>query len=354
MKRKLGGERCGHEGGDDVGLSRRRRALEVDGRRGPHLRRPTRVALHLRRGRGRVDDLPRGLPGLTVPAAKVLERAPDGSPGWVLPEKTERLVPGSSWGTFTIACTVPIALGVGWYMYRFRQGKVVEASILGAIAVLGATVAGAFLPEWGILEKYFELISASQTIFAMVAGVLRRVDPAGLASFSARARLPVELPGRLARSRSWSSAWIVANPKGIRVPPINPAFPLSGGGPYFSGPIFPYVFICIMCGAISGFHAAGNGFFRHDAEDDRLGDIAACRMIGYGAMLIEGLVGVVALIAAASLPNAMYYDINIDLRQTARVPAAVEGPRRRPRRRRARADGGGRAGRAPRPDRRAR
>jgi carbon starvation protein len=100
---------------------------------------------------------------------------------------------------------------------------------------------------------------------------------------------------------------VVANPK-FEAPAINPVF-ASGGGPYFNGPIFPYVFICIMCGAISGFHAlvsSGTTPKMVDRESD-------VRMIGYGAMLIEGLVGVVALIAAASLPNAMYYDINIDL-----------------------------------------
>ena len=89
---------------------------------------------------------------------------------------------------------------------------------------------------------------------------------------------------------------------------ISPYF-ARGGGPYFDGPIFPYVFICIMCGAISGFHSlvsSGTTPKMVSKESD-------IRMIGYGAMLMEGLVGVVALIAAAALPNAMYYDINIDL-----------------------------------------
>src|SRR5262249_31104047 len=83
----------------------------------------------------------------------------------------------------------------------------------------------------------------------------------------------------------------------------------AGGGPNLDGPIFPYVFICIMCGAISGFHAlvaSGTTPKMVDRETD-------VRMIGYGAMLMEGLVGVVALFAAAALPNSMYYDINIDL-----------------------------------------
>ena len=223
--------------------------------------------------------------------------------GWLIPRNARRLVPGSSWGTFTIACTVPIALGVGWYMYRFRKGKVVEASILGAIAVLGATVAGAFIPG-SPLEKYFSL-ARDQTIFAMAAyGFVASILPVWLllcprdylSSFLKIGTIALLVVGV-----------IVANPK-FEAPPINPVF-ASGGGPYFSGPIFPYVFICIMCGAISGFHAlVSSGTTPKMVDRER--DI---RMIGYGAMLIEGLVGVVALIAAASLPNAMYYDINIDL-----------------------------------------
>ncbi len=245
---------------------------------------------------------------LAVPADGPLERAPGGLPGWVLPEKAERLVPGSSWGTFTIACTVPIALGVGWYMYRLRKGKVVEASILGAVAVLGATVAGAFIPG-SPLEKYFSW-TRDQTIYAMAAyGFIASILPVWLllcprdylSSFLKIGTIALLVVGV-----------VVANPK-LEAPAINPVF-ASGGGPYFNGPIFPYVFICIMCGAVSGFHAlvsSGTTPKMIDRESD-------VRMIGYGAMLIEGLVGVVALIAAASLPNAMYYDINIDL---ARRPA---------------------------------
>jgi carbon starvation protein len=100
---------------------------------------------------------------------------------------------------------------------------------------------------------------------------------------------------------------------------VNPIF-ASGGGPYFDGPIFPYVFICIMCGAISGFHSlvsSGTTPKMVDRESD-------IRMIGYGAMLMEGLVGVVALFAAAALPNSMYYDINIDLAKRPQFTQALK------------------------------
>jgi carbon starvation protein len=221
----------------------------------------------------------------------------------VLPRGARRLVKGSSWGTFTIACTIPIALFVGWYMYRFRKGKVVEASLLGALGVLAATGLGALIPG-SKLEPYFSL-GREQTILAIAAyGFIASVLPVWLllcprdylSSFLKIGTIALLVLGV-----------ILANPV-LKAPPINHHF-AWGGGPYFQGPIFPYVFICIMCGAISGFHAlvsSGTTPKMVDRESD-------IRMIGYGAMLMEGLVGIVALIAAASLPNSMYYDINIDL-----------------------------------------
>jgi carbon starvation protein len=239
---------------------------------------------------------------LAVPPGESLKPDPDG-PGYVLPKNAKRLVPGSSWGTFTIACTIPIALFVGWYMYRFRKGHVVEASIVGAVGVLAATVAGAWIPESG-LRPMFEL-SRNGTIAAIAAyGFIASVLPVWLllcprdylSSFLKIGTIALLVLGV-----------IVANPT-LEAPMVNAHFQ-NGGGPYFDGPIFPYVFICIMCGAISGFHAlvsSGTTPKMVDKESD-------VRMIGYGAMLMEGLVGIVALIAAAALPNSMYYDINIDL-----------------------------------------
>ncbi len=220
-----------------------------------------------------------------------------------LPEGTRRLVPGSSWGTFTIFCTIPIALFVGLYMYRLRKGRVIEASILGAVGVLAATVIGAKIPG-SSLERFF-LLSDTQTTYAIAAyGFIASILPVWLllcprdylSSFLKIGTIALLVLGV-----------VVANPT-LQAPPINQHF-AWGGGPYFKGPIFPYVFICIMCGAISGFHAlvsSGTTPKMVDRESD-------CRMIGYGAMLMEGLVGIVALIAAASLPSSMFYDINIDL-----------------------------------------
>ncbi len=250
---------------------------------------------------------------LAVPSGAELTSTPEGK-GFVLPEKARRLVPGSSWGVFTIACTIPIALMVGLYMYRLRKGRVVEASLLGAVGVLAATVAGAGIP--GSSVEWLFSLSRDQTVYAIAAyGFVASVLPVWLllcprdylSSFLKIGTIALLVVGV-----------IVANPR-LEAPMVNHQFQ-DGGGPYFDGPIFPYVFICIMCGAISGFHALVSSGTTPKMVD-REGDI---RMIGYGAMLMEGLVGIVALIAAAALPNAMYYDINIDLAKRPQYTQALK------------------------------
>jgi carbon starvation protein len=238
---------------------------------------------------------------ITVPADAALDV--NGVSRLIVPAGAYELVPGSSWGVFTIACTIPIALLVGLYMYKIRKGKVLEASLLGAAAVLAATVAGNWIPG-SPLEPYFSLTRGA-TIAAICAyGFIASVLPVWLllcprdylSSF-----LKIGTVGLLVLGV------IVANPK-LEAPPVNEFF-AGGGGPYFNGAIFPFVFICVMCGAISGFHAlvsSGTTPKMINRESD-------IRPIGYGAMLIEGLVGVVALIAAASLPQGDYWAINIDL-----------------------------------------
>ena len=165
-----------------------------------------------------------------------------------------------------------------------------------------ATVAGGSIPG-SPLEPFFSL-SKDQTIYALCGyGFIASVLPVWMllcprdyiSSFLKIGTIALLVVGTL-----------VANPV-LPCPTVNPVF--SEGGPTFPGAIFPFVFICIMCGSISGFHAlvsSGTTPKMIDKESD-------IRMIGYGSMLIEGLVGVVALIAAASLPVDLYYDINVDL-----------------------------------------
>jgi carbon starvation protein len=185
---------------------------------------------------------------LAIPAGKVLKSNPAGK-GFLMPDEARRLVPGSSWGTFTIASTIPIALFVGWYMYRLRKGRVIEASLIGAALVLAATITGALIPG-SQLEPYFSL-SRDWTVFALAAyGFIAAVLPVWLL-LCPRDYLSSFL--KIGTIFLLVAGVIVANPK-LEAPLISPHF-ASGGGPYFDGPIFPYVFICIMCGAISGFHS---------------------------------------------------------------------------------------------------
>ncbi len=220
-----------------------------------------------------------------------------------LPAGCNQVVPGSSWGTFTIACTIPIGLFVGWYMYRFRKGRIVEASLIGGALTIGAVILGNWIPG-SPLEGFFSL-SKTETILALTSyGFVAAVLPVWLllcprdylSSFLKIGTIALLIVGVL-----------IANPP-LRCPPIDHEF--ADGGPTFPwGGIFPFVFICIMCGAISGFHslvASGTTPKMIDKESH-------IRPIGYGAMLMEGLVGIVALIAAASLDSKLYYDINVDL-----------------------------------------
>ena len=219
----------------------------------------------------------------------------------ILPVGAKEVVPGSSWGTFTIACTIPIALFVGLYMYKLRKGRVIEASLLGAGAVLLAVVVGKWIPG-SSLEAVFSL-TRRQTILALTGyGFIAAVLPVWLllcprdylSSFLKVGTIALLVLGV-----------ILANPP-LYSPQVNEVF--SSGGPTFRGPIFPFVFICIMCGAVSGFHSLVSSGTTPKMVDKE----SQIRMIGYGSMLMEGLVGVVALIAAASLDPRLYYDMNVD------------------------------------------
>ncbi len=222
---------------------------------------------------------------------------------------TPRLVPGSSWGTFTISCTIPIALLVGLYMYKIRPGHVVEASIIGALLTIGATFLGGKVPGSPI-EHWFDLRDKT-VVYAMAAyGFIASVLPVWvllcprdyLSSFLKIGTIALLVGGT-----------IIANPK-LEARAINPVF--AGGGPVVGSgspkvmaTLFPFLFITIMCGAISGFHALVSS----GTTPKMIGKESDARTIGYGAMLIEGLVGVVAMIAAAALPVGNYYGMNVEL-----------------------------------------
>jgi carbon starvation protein len=206
----------------------------------------------------------------------------------------------SAWGTFTIAMTIPIALFVGLWMNKLRPGKIAEASIIGVVAVLASVFLGSLVPN-SFLGPIFTLSRDEIIIALAVYGFFASV-------------LPVWL---LLAPRDYLSSYmkigtLVALVFGVIIvaPELKmPAFTsyIHGGGPIIPGKVYPFMFITIACGAISGFHSLVSS----GTTPKMLDKESQARMIGYGAMLIEGLVGVIALIAASSLEPSDYFAINL-------------------------------------------
>jgi carbon starvation protein len=247
---------------------------------------------------------------LQLPASEII---PQSANQWVLPAGCQQVIPGSSWGLFTIACTVPIALLVSAHMYWLRPGKVLEASLLGAVLVLGATWLGSLVPG-SVFEKWFQL-GQGQTVLVLCAyGFIASILPVWLllcprdyiSSFLKIGTIALLVVGTC-----------LANPLLLHRP-VEPVF--ASGGPTFRGSAFPFVFICVMCGAVSGFHALVSS----GTTPKMVGRERDVRLIGYGSMLLEGLVAVVALIAAASLDPRLYYDINVDLRRVSEFQGQID------------------------------
>jgi carbon starvation protein len=205
----------------------------------------------------------------------------------------------SAWGTFTIGTTIPLALFMGLYMYRFRKGRIAEATVIGVTGMVLAVVLGKPLAASSI-GPWFEL-TRNQLILAMAAyWFIASVLPVWML-LSPRDYLSSFM--KIGTIAFLVVAVMVVNPE-LKMPAFSQF--VGGGGPIIPGPIFPFAFITIACGAISGFHAliaSGTTPKMIDRESD-------IRPIGYGAMLIEGLVGVMALVAATAMFPGDYFAIN--------------------------------------------
>jgi carbon starvation protein len=205
----------------------------------------------------------------------------------------------SAWATFTIFTTIPLALFMGFYMFRWRRGRVQEATIVGvfvlALAVIfGKNVAGSPIGPWFLLTKH--QITGSMALYTIAASVL----PVWML-LTPRAYLSTFM-------KIGTIAFLVVGVMIINPRLEAPAFSqfVGGGGPIIPGSLFPFVFITIACGSISGFHtlvSTGTTSKMVNLESD-------IRPIGYGGMLIEGVVGVVAIITACALHPGDYYAIN--------------------------------------------
>jgi carbon starvation protein len=206
----------------------------------------------------------------------------------------------SAWGAFTIATTIPIALFMGLYMYRFRKGKIREATVIGVIALIAAVIFGKFIPG-SPLGPYFNLSKEGITLAIAIYGLAASILPVWmllcprdyLSSFMKLGTIAFLIIGVL-----------VVHPD-LKMPAFSQF--VDGGGPIIPGKLFPFVFITIACGAISGFHAlVGSG-----TTPKMISQESHIRPIGYGAMLMEGIVGVTSLIAASALFPGDYFAINV-------------------------------------------
>jgi carbon starvation protein len=206
----------------------------------------------------------------------------------------------SPWATFTLAMTIPIAMLVGLYLRFLRPGRVLEASVIGVALVMFVVVAGQWVADSTSWAHAFTL-SGVALAFALIAY-----------GFAASA-LPVWL---LLAPRDYLSAFIKAGaifslaagillvrPE-ILMPPLTRF--IDGNGPVFAGKIFPFCFITIACGAVSGFHS----LISSGTTPKMILRESHSRLIGYGAMLMESFVGVMAMVAACAMTPGVYFAIN--------------------------------------------
>ncbi len=219
----------------------------------------------------------------------------------------------SSWGTFAIGMTIPIAFFMGMWMFKFRKGKTAEATVMGIVLLTLAVVFGKYVPE-SPLAAYFTFNHGTLTVLLAIYGFFASVLPVWLL-LSPRDYLSSFM--KLGVVAFLALGIIIVAPE-LKMP----AFTMytHGGGPIIPGKVFPYLFITIACGAISGFHALVSS----GTSPKMVSKESHIRTIGFAAMLAEGFVGILALIAAASLYPHDYFAINVPVQKFAEMAGQLK------------------------------
>ncbi|MFD5629233.1 carbon starvation CstA family protein [Streptomyces sp. NPDC127072] len=213
----------------------------------------------------------------------------------------------SPWGTFSIAMTIPIALLMGFYLRVLRPGRVTEVSLIGVALLLLALVAGRWVAESSWADT-FTLAPATLVIWMVAYGFVASILPVWML-LAPRDYLSTFM--KIGTIALLALGVLIALPT-LKMDPVTD-FASRGDGPVFAGSLFPFVFITIACGALSGFHS----LISSGTTPKMIQKETQIRMIGYGSMLMESSVAVMALVAACIVDPGLYFAMN--------APAGVIG-----------------------------